>query len=444
MSLPATLPFQIGDKETVKIESIGYGGRGVARPQGFVLLIPRTAPGDQVRVEITDLRRRYGTAIPLEIMEPSPQRAKPPCPLFEECGGCHYQHLTEETQRQLKRDHLLDALTRFGPGEVEVRPVIEPKQRWNYRNRLIYHRSEEGTQGYVSWKSGRVVDVSDCPVAQKDLNLLWQKLLEPLRTVPSTLLPYVLLRRTTKGERAVMLSFAQDARRKEIESIINLVTEIIPRSVSIWAAYVSMKIHRPVQKKIERFRGPEFLTETIGSLNYLTHPHLFFQTHPEITATLIQSAVTWAKEKRCSRILDLYCGSGLFTLPLAQAGHSVLGVEVDLPLIQTAKRSAQENGVVADFRSGKCDRIVHRLCQEGETFDTAIVDPPRKGLSRALIEDLKPLGIQKILYVSCSPPTLARDLKLLSEKGYRAEWIQPLEMFPQTYHIETATSLVLD
>src|SRR5262249_25410170 len=148
----------------VTIDRLAYGGNGVAHPRGFTVFVPRTAPGDQVDVEIRDVRRRYARAVPVRIHTPSILRQNPRCLYFESCGGCHYQHLDSSQHAPLKHQHVRETLERLGPGNIDVAPLIEPAQKWNYRNRLTYHRAENGHQGYVAWKEHEVIDIKDCPI----------------------------------------------------------------------------------------------------------------------------------------------------------------------------------------------------------------------------------------------------------------------------------------
>lgn len=435
-------PLKVGQILEVTVENLAYGGDGVAHPEGFTIFVPRTAPGDRLKAEIQVVRKRYARAVPLQILERSPHRTEPKCKYFSDCGGCHYQHLDPSFVSEQKTLHVRDALERIAKERVPIRPLISPRQVWNYRNRLTYHRSPSGKAGYVSWRDGRVVDIEDCPIGQTELNELWKKLKENLRPIPAEVLPYIVLRRTTAGETALILSFHESNSDEATEAKIKSLAGFYGKKNFFYVTKIKPGSRSPFGKSIEVLSGPDRLAERVANVSFSVRPDLFFQVHPEVTEQVVAQVLAWSDDAKPQRLIDIYCGAGLFTLALAGKGFSTLGVEVGHEAVLCGQESARENRLdsLAQFRGGKAERILERLIREGERFDAAVVDPPRKGLQPGVIENLPKLGVRHLLYVSCSPPTFARDVKALKGIGFQVHGVQPFDMFPQTYHVETVSS----
>ncbi|MFH1017701.1 MAG: 23S rRNA (uracil(1939)-C(5))-methyltransferase RlmD [Pseudomonadota bacterium] len=434
--------FAEGDLLTVTIERLAYGGDGVAHPDGFTLFVPRTAPGDRVEVRVTDVRRRYGRAVPQKILEPSPHRVEPPCKYYSRCGGCHYQHMRTEFWREQKEAHIRDAFERLGPGALPLLPIIKPEADFGYRNRLTLHRSGQGAQGYVAWNRHEIVDVEDCPIAQEPLNELWKDLRVRLSDVDSELVPFVVLRRTTRGQCAVVLS-ATGEPNAAAEKILLPRLKDLPSDISLFLTPIKTGARSPFGDSFIHLAGAKELVETVKGIDFYLRPDLFFQVHPEITERMVEEVLAWGETFAAQAVLDVFSGAGLFALHLARTGKSVLGVEVHYPAVLAAQKSADANGLAtrALFRGGKAETILEKLVRKGERFEAAVVDPPRKGIPPKALENLLKIGIRSLLYISCSPPTMARDLKCLAASGFETVQVQPYDMFPQTYHVETIARL---
>ena len=436
-------PFEAGQQAELTIDRIAYGGDGVGHPDGFAVFVPRTAPGDKVVSEFTKVKKRFGKAVPVKIIEAGPNRIEPKCKHYVDCGGCHYQHLSEDYVRKLKVEHLRDSLERLGPGSHEISPLIAPENPWTYRGKVTYHRSGNGAQGYVGWRTNNVVDIDECLIAPDDLNHLWEKTRKLISDTPAKHLPYVVLRATTAGDRAIILSVVCESNQEIDFEEMKTKTEPLATQASVHVTLIKPGSRLPFGPTLRTLHGQKVVKENINGLVYTLAPSVFFQVHPEITKLLVQHVIGIVQSCESHHVLDLFCGAGLFTLALANQKIPTLGVEVQNDAVQSALASTKENklGAYATFRSGKVDRILDRLVKSKETFDTCIVDPPRKGIDPKALQTLPKLGIQNIIYISCSPPTLARDLKDLVNMGYKIQTIQPYDMFPNTYHMETIICL---
>jgi len=436
-----SVTLKVGQEITLSVDRLAYGGDGVAHPNNFVFFVPRSAPGDQVKAKVTQVRRRYGRAFPLDYSSLSPHRIEAKCSHFSTCGGCHYQHLTQEYVREQKLNHIADAFERIGPGPVSIRPIATFKDQWNYRNRLTYHRARSGNQGYISWIDYKVIEIEDCEVASRSLNIFWKKLKPILSGFEPDQIPFVFLRHTTTNELAVVLSVIESkATQVFLENIHNKCKPLL-QNTYLYVTHIKKESKAALGNTIIPLFGPSYLSEKIGNIQYSVQPHIFFQTNPKVTERLVQDVVSWSVKQKPKRMLDLYCGGGLFSIALAKKNIPTLGVDVQQAAIHSAERTALKNHVndFVSFREGKIENIIEELISRKETFDVAVIDPPRKGIPIKIIDLLRQLGIKKLLYVSCSPPTMARDAKVLETQGYKACWVQPYDMFPHSYHIELMT-----
>ena len=347
------------------IDSLAYRGPGVGRHEGMVVFVPLTAPGDRVRVRVHERRDGYLRAELLEVLEPSPVRVAPPCPLFGVCGGCDWQHVAYPAQLEAKQAVVRDNLRRIGRIEAEVRPVVA-SPAYRYRNRVRLH-VKDGAVGYFGRGSHRLVPVESC--------LLLDPRLEAA-------LPLA----RGAGEGDVELRLTPDG------------------GVSVGGGAFGQ-----VNTAVNR--------ELLGALR----------------GAVSQPA------PRSPAILDLYCGDGNLSIPLA-GGGLIEGYDISASAVRRARARAAEEGLAgAVFRRGAVTpAFLSRL--RGRGFDLLILDPPRKGLE-GLAHPVAALDVPLVAYVSCSPPALARDLRSFTERGYVPELIQPLDMFPQTFHVETLAVL---
>ena len=430
--------LDVGNTLDVTIEKLAFQGSGITKPDNFTIFVPRSAPEDRARIEITLRKKHYAYANVREMIEPSRFRIEPPCPYFARCGGCHYQHIQPTKVDEEKIQQLRDTLMRLGSTEVDVRPIVKGSKAWNYRNRVTYRRDVSGHQGYTAWDDFETLDIDLCLIAEVELNQAWQWLKNKISHISPKVLPFVFLRKVGDVI-AVIFSVTPDFHAQEIEKLF----VDRPEHYYFYTTVVKNHSHTAFGKEFKNlFSAPTYFEQKLGDLFYILQPHLFFQINNDMAEIIVNDVV---KDVSTSQepLIDIYCGSGLFSIAIAKKNIPVLGVEVQHQAILSAKQSAIRNSVdeLARFRTGKAERILERLAQEGERFTRAIVDPPRDGLQPDLLNNLQKLGIRTIYYVSCSPPTLARDVKELTKLGFNVDYCQPYEMFPQTYHIEAVTKL---
>jgi 23S rRNA (uracil1939-C5)-methyltransferase len=422
---------------TVEIEKMVYGGRGMGRVAGKVFFVPFTAPGDRVQVEVVREKRDYTEAEVKWVERDSPTRVKPFCGLFGKCGGCHYQHLSYPQQLKLKEEVLKDFLFRVPKIEnIEVLPPIPSPYDRGYRIRAQFKSGQQGGRevlGFYGQKSHRLVEVKECPLLHPLANEILEGMQEWLGKKREHSIRQADIQVSPDENKGIVRLYVEGSPTpqmaemlgKEIPGIKGVVLE--GKEKISWGELT-------LSYRCPKFSGKESLRMRIDYDS-------FSQVNPYQNWNLIQQVVEWADLAGGERVIDLYCGLGNLTLPLAQRVSMAWGVDQDRRAVEMAAENARQN------RLGNCTLIaagaeegIRRILKETDSIDVAVLDPPRAG-AKAALESLALLNPKKILYVSCEPPTLIRDLAQLGALGYQVKRIQPLDMFPQTYHIEVIAEL---
>lgn len=422
---------------TVHIEKIITGGYGLGRRQdGMVVLTRFVLPGETIRFRETRKRRGHIEAETVEVLDRSPDRVQPPCPFYTVCGGCDFQHIAPDAQLRIKEEiideSLLRAGIRFSPSRL--RPILPSPATWHYRRRLRLKLSPAGAIGFFKPASNELAAVNRCPVATAPLN---RALLELSR---SPLLPAL-----AASVREIDLLHSPVDDRVFVQLHPRPGKTIAPSLVSGLADSLhtvdSIGIHPWDSRRPDLLRQ-DFAADLAGRPFSLTWtPACFSQVNAEQNGRLIKLVLSLAGPAAGKRILDLFCGMGNFSVPLAIAGAEVTGVERNRESIARARINAATAGAAGTvFVDSDVWSAVRRYLHQQAAFDIVLLDPPRNGLGResALPADLAP---EKILYVSCDPATLVRDIGVLTARGYGLTSVTPVDMFPQTHHIESVALL---
>jgi len=421
----------------LRIESLANGGAGIARHEGRVIFVPGTSPGDLVQCRLVDEKKRYAEAIVESLLEASATRRVPPCPVASECGGCQWQHLPYSEQLHWKERLFHDTLIRQAGIQQEfLLPIVPAPQEWAYRSRVQMkcHRSrQEFVTGFFRPKSHYVVPMTSCPVIPPELN----QLLNVLKTILSGSkftgeIPQIDLALGDDGKQRAVVHYL--GKRKE-----ELITLL---GANKTATQADLFLQRGRSESLTSIVGDGLLSVTVDTppltLNYT--PGGFAQINLTQNRTLIQAVLAAAKLTGSERVLDLYCGMGNFSLPLSRYSRTVIGVENFSASIAQAKLNALANGIEnAQFYARPAEGALEYFSARG-SVDLLLLDPPRSG-AYGLMKELLCHPVRRVIYVSCDPQTLARDLKPLLNGGYRLGMSQPIDMFPQTYHCESLTIL---
>jgi 23S rRNA (uracil1939-C5)-methyltransferase len=386
--------MESNDDLDVEVERILPGGMGLAHAGGKTIFVSLAAPGDRVRVRIEREQGNVLFASIVEILTPSPVRVEPPCPYFGRCGGCDFQQLTYEAQLAAKAEIIRDCLHRIARLEKVPDIVVTPSpDNWRYRVRATWQiDKEQRTIGYYERGSRRVCDVVDCAVLRPEL----QKKLEEVRATEWNFFPHDL---------------------KHLDAVAG------ENGVSLAPAFAEFYTNE--------------LSLTIRDEVYHYNAESFFQINPSLLASLIEAALG---DVTGAGALDLYCGVGLFTLPLARQFQNVIGVEANAPAARFARRNLQRAGLTNARVITATVTDWFRSATPGPV-DLVLLDPPRAGAESAVIRGILKLQPVQISYVSCNPATLARDLKKLIAGGYVVNSIAAFDLFPQTHHVETVVRL---
>lgn len=405
----------------VRIEGISHKGEGVGRINGKAAFIPFAIPGELVTVEIIEEKKRFIRAQILEVLEPSADRVVPKCPHYFECGGCALQHMTYNRQLKLKRRIVQDQLQRIGRLDCEVLPVIGMEDPWRYRNKVKWHLQKKDAQiqmGYFKDGSHELVDIKTCKLITAPMEKLSRLLKQNMRAAEI-------------GKKASLVIRQSSADNSMLAVLNNLSIEFTNNQ-----DFPGLKtVYQQRNQKLEICRGTPGFHEQINSTRYDLSPLAFFQVNTVQTQKLYELIIQLAQPNPDDILLDAFCGSGTIALYLAPHVKKVTGVESYAPAIQDARKNAALNDIQhSEFIAGPCEKVIPEL---KEHFDIVILDPPRAGCKPELIQTITQKSPRCIIYVSCNPSTLARDLAIFNAKGYQINLVQPLDMFPQTGHVET-------
>jgi 23S rRNA (uracil1939-C5)-methyltransferase len=430
----------------IVIERLCYGGAGLGRLEGKACFVPFSAPGDRVRFQVVKEKKSFIEGRLVAISEPSQMRVAPACPAFGTCGGCDWQHLPYAEQLRHKGEIFADALRRTGrvAGEV-VQPVVASPCAYGYRTRIqlkVAHRGGSPKLGFFQAGSHQVVDIPfGCAIAAPHLNRIAAEFRALLPKLPGV-----------SALSQIDLSLGDD------DSAIAVLQVEEPGAAALAKALLAARdalasvrglfLRTGARSRIEPVFGIDALSYRIPEGLLPGSPQLalrfgrggFSQVNYPQNLALISTVYQMAQLAGSERVLDLYCGNGNFSLPLARYAAEIVGVEGYAPSIEDARRNARENGIEnVNFLVSDVAVAVQRFAAAGERFDLVLLDPPRSGAES--VARLADLAADRIIYVSCDPPTLARDLAHLGEQGYRVVTSQPVDMFPQTYHLESVTLL---
>ena len=404
---------------TLELTDMAHGGEAVGRHTGKAVFVPYGVPGDLVRVQVVRERTRYSRARLVEVLSPSPQRAEPPCPYFGRCGGCQWQNIEYGAQLEYKRGVVRTQLQRIaGLADPVVRPTLPMSEPWHYRNHVQFAVGEDGPLGFRAAGSHGVVPVERC--------LLMHPLLEELYNCLDIELPDLMrlsLRAGVRtGEQMVIFeTAADDAPEIEVDLAISCV--------------LLLSDGTPVT-----LLGSPYIHEQVAGRAYRITAPSFFQVNTEGADLLVAQVGEYLRPQASDTLIDAYCGVGTFGLSLAQEVGQVIGVEADLWSVEDAKANGRDLGNVT-FVHGSARDVVPAL---DVTAPLLIVDPPRSGLEPGALSALVQLAPSRLVYVSCDPATLARDIKGFVAAGYALREVQPVDLFPQTYHIESIALLEPD
>lgn len=435
---------------TGTVEGYSSEGLGIVRLDGAVVFVPGTVRGEEIDLRITKVMKTCAAGEVVKLRKPSPERTKPECPYFGQCGGCDFQHMSYTEELRAKRQRVQDALTRLGGTDLQVEEILGAKDPTHYRNKSQYPVGPGGTIGFYKARSHQVVGVDRCliqsEVSDKTAKAVgdWMRRYKISAYDERTgkgLVRHLYVRVNRKGESlcCVVVNGKQLPREPELAAFVRAAA---PRTVGVVLNTNTKKGNVILGDKYRTLWGQDFLMDTLCGLRFKLSVPSFYQVNRDQAEVLYGKALEFAGLTGEETVLDLYCGTGTITLCMAAKAKKVIGAEIVPPAIADAKENAARNGIEnAEFFCGDAADIAAKLEQDGLRPDVITVDPPRKGLSPEVIASVAAMGPERVVYVSCDPATLGRDVKLFAELGYRAIRACAVDMFPGTRHVETVVLL---
>ncbi|MCR4782380.1 MAG: 23S rRNA (uracil(1939)-C(5))-methyltransferase RlmD [Lachnospiraceae bacterium] len=457
------------------IEDIGVNGEGIGHYEGMAFFVPGAIKGDTITAGITKLKKTHGFARVISVDEPSCDRVKPFCPIAKQCGGCQIQELSYEKQLEWKAAKVRSDLIRLGgfeEGFVDgvMKPIIGMDKPIRYRNKAQYpvgmNRDGKVITGFYANHSHRIVPIDDCMLGSEDNSIITkvvsdfmqEKNIPPYDEVTGKgLVRHILIRYGYKsGE--IMVCFIVNGESIEVlnrnfeDELVSRLIEELPKIASISVNTNTRKDNVILGRKTRVIYGKDTIEDQIGDIKFSISAQSFFQVNPYQTEKLYNKALEYANLTGEETVWDLYCGIGSISLFLAKKAKKVYGIEIVEPAVLDARKNAKLNGIDnTEFFVGKAEEVLpefYRKAAEENADSKSIhpdvicVDPPRKGLDSKCIETMHKMAPKRIVYVSCNPSTLARDLKLICEGGYKICEVTPVDQFPNTVHVETVVKIV--
>src|SRR5689334_11732987 len=439
----------------LSIDSLAYGGNGVARLNGFVVFVRRGLPGDTVRARVTKVKRNHAEALAVEVLQPGPQRVDAPCAHYPACGGCRFQDLAYEAQVAAKEEQFADALRRIGGiSEPPLEPIVPAVDQFHYRNKVEYSFTQTPNGPALGFhKAGRwdeVLEIDRCWISSDVSNALrdavrdWARAerLEPYDQAEHTgYLRHLVIREGRNTEQALVQLVTAPGERFDRDELVEVLRRFPEVRTIHWAVNESQAEVTNLPTTL--LWGDDAIEEELCGLRFRVRPNAFLQTNTAMAERLYALAGEFAGLSGGETVYDLYCGIGTIGLTLASRALTVWGVEVSEESVACALENAELNGITnAAFFAGEAADSLAELSERAGKPDVVVVDPPRAGLSNKAVRRVGRLEAPKIVYVSCNPTTLAGNVKELAASwGYRLERVRPVDMFPHTPHVESVSLL---
>ena len=438
------------------IEDLGVDGEGIGKVDGMAIFVKDAVPGDRVQAKVMKMKKSYGYARLMQVLDPSPERTESRCAFARQCGGCQLQAMTYEAQLDFKAKKVWNHLIRIGGITDLAKPeIIGMDDPWRYRNKaqFPFGTDKEGNPvtGFYAARSHNIIPCTECWLGVEENKVILEKILDHLKTYHIStydevsgkgLLRHVLIRKGfTTGEVMVCLILNGRTMPKLTELVDSL--REVPGMTSITINVNTKNTNVIMGTEMIFVWGQDYITDCIGNIKYQISPLSFYQVNPVQTKKLYETALEYADLKGNETVWDLYCGIGTISLFLALKAGKVYGVEIVPQAIDDARQNAKLNGIEkAEFFVGKAEEVLpEKYEKEGIYADVIVVDPPRKGCDTAALETMVKMKPERIVYVSCDSATLARDVKWLGERGYEVKKVKACDMFPGTVHVETVVLL---
>ena len=439
----------------IKIDSYGHEGEGVGKINNFTVFVKGAIKGETVKIKLIKVNKTYGIAKLLEVIVPSQHREKPVCSIYKRCGGCNLQHISYTEQLNFKTQRVKDVMERVGKLEdAKIHNTIGMEFPYNYRNKVqlpVGSIDSEVVVGFYAPRSHDIINMEHCYIQSKlgdKVILILKEWMKENKIKPydekthSGIIRHIMLREGFRTKEVMVVIVTNGAKLPNAKSLVQKLRENILNLKSVIQNINEDKTNVILGQKSITLWGQDTISDYIGDFRFNISPLSFFQVNPIQTQVLYNKAMEYADLNGDEIVFDAYCGTGTISLFLSKKAKMVFGVEIIPQAIDNANENKKENNVNnVEFIVGKSEEEIPKLIKSGINPDVIVLDPPRKGCEESLLHAIAEAAPKKIVYVSCDPATLARDLRILEDLNYRAVEIQPVDMFPQSAHIETVVKL---
>lgn len=446
-------PLKLGEVLELEVNNLTHNGEGVGQYQDFTVFIPQSLPGDQVQCEVISVKPAYARGLIRSILQASPERIQSPCPVSERCGGCQWQEFDYRAQLDAKQASLkatFSKMTTLSPETLQalIKPVKGMDKPFEYRNKAqfpfqLIHGDVVG--GFFETRSHKVVSLQECLIQHPTINQVYQATLALLKQYQIPIydektnqgfLRHLVVRYGFHSKQLLIGFITLDMPFPHQREIVTSLKKQFPQLVGI-VQNINDKPGNTILGQHNRILdGRDYLMDQLGDYQLKISLKAFYQINPEQTVKLYNSAKEMAGLSGKERVLDAYAGTGSIAIWLSNQAQEIVGIEVVTDAVKDGQENSRINGIEnLTFVEGKVEKELPKVMRK-QTFDCVILDPPRKGCQIEVLKTLAKHQVPTIIYVSCNPTTLARDAKILMQKGYQLKALQPVDMFPHTYHLE--------
>lgn len=445
-----TIPVKKNDYIDVEFVDLTHEGQGVAKLDGFPIFVPGGLPGESAQIKILNVKKNYGYGKLIEIREKSPYRVEIPKEDMHKYGGCQLHHMSYEGQLQFKQNLVEQTLTRIGKlQDVNIHPIIGMEQPFHYRNKAqvpVGERNGRLITGFYKPRTHEIIDTDESVIHMEAINdaiKIVKEICSELGVAAyneeahTGVLRHIMARFGRKTDELMIVLITRTEKLPHRKEIVEKIVAALPNVKSVVHNVNPKRTNVILGERTQVLWGQNVIYDYIGNVKFAISPRSFYQVNSVQTQVLYDKALAYAGLTGEEIVFDAYCGIGTISLFLAQQAKKVYGVEVVPDAINDAKKNADLNGITnVEFTVGEAEVVIPNWAEEGIHADVIVVDPPRKGCDAALLKTIIEMKPKRVVYVSCNPATLARDLGILEAGGYQTLEVQPVDMFPMTMHVE--------
>lgn len=429
------------DKFVGKCESYTYEGLGVVKYENKPVFVKDMLEGESGEIIITKVLKNYAFGRCLNRIETSQERVEPKCSIYKQCGGCQISHMSNEAQKAFKKKRVEDCLVRIGKIDVEVNDVLSMEDPYHYRNKGVIPvgvKNEQVVCGFYRIHSNEIIDMNECLIQHELINEMLQIIKELIQKYQNgDYFRHLLIKAGFKSQEVMVVLIVKDEKIPYLDEMVKKISQH-DKVKSIILNLNQRNDNVILGEKEILLYGSSTIQDQLHDLKFNISSKSFYQVNPIQTLNLYDTAVEFADLKGEETVLDLYCGIGTISLFMAQKAKHVIGIEIIPQAIEDAKKNAAFNHISnTEFICSDAGTFASELAQKNIHLDVVCVDPPRKGCDEITLNSILKMSPDRIVYVSCDPSTLARDLNYLSQNGYEVKKVQPVDMFPHSFHVET-------